>query len=83
MRTIWGERLKESSILPEYPRPQLKRNSFLNLNGEWDFEVSNYDYIPSKFNMNIMVPYPVESKLSGVGKHFKKGSRLFYRRFSV
>ncbi|MCR5204430.1 MAG: glycoside hydrolase family 2 [Lachnospiraceae bacterium] len=64
-----------------YPRPQMRRDSFLNLNGEWDFEVSNYDYIPSKFNMNIMVPYPVESKLSGVGKHFKKGSRLFYRRF--
>ena len=33
MKTIWGEHLKENSILPEYPRPQLKRNSFLNLNG--------------------------------------------------
>ena len=45
-----------------YPRPQMKRDSFLNLNGEWDFEVSNYDYIPKKFSMRIMVPYPVESK---------------------
>lgn len=64
-----------------YPRPQMKRESFLNLNGEWDFEVSNYDYIPKKFSMRIMVPYPVESKLSGVERHFKKGSRLFYRKF--
>ena len=64
-----------------YPRPQMKRDSFLNLNGEWDFEVSNYDYIPKKFSMRIMVPYPVESKLSGVERHFKTGSRLFYRKF--
>ncbi|MBR4342676.1 MAG: glycoside hydrolase family 2 [Lachnospiraceae bacterium] len=64
-----------------YPRPQMKRDSFLNLNGEWEFEVSQYDYIPKKFSMRIMVPYPVESKLSGVEKHFKRGTRLFYRRF--
>ena len=73
----------EDRVIPWniYPRPQMKRESFLNLNGEWDFEVSQYDYIPQKFPMKILVPYPVESKLSGVGTHFKKGSRLFYRRF--
>ena len=64
-----------------YPRPQMKRDSFLNLNGEWDFEVSQYDYLPQKYSMKIIVPYPVESKLSGIEKHFKKGSRLFYRRY--
>ena len=37
MRTIWGEQLRDNNILPEYPRPQLKRNSFLNLNGPWQF----------------------------------------------
>lgn len=73
----------DNAIIPWniYPRPQMKRDSFLNLNGEWDFEVSTYDYIPKKYNMKIVVPYPVESKLSGVERHFKKGSRLFYRRF--
>ena len=64
-----------------YPRPQMRRESFLNLNGEWDFEVSNNDLIPQKYSMKIMVPYPVESKLSGIEQHFKKGSRLFYRRY--
>ena len=46
-----------------YPRPMMKRDSFLNLNGEWDFEVSPYDYIPKKYTRKITVPYPVESKL--------------------
>lgn len=64
-----------------YPRPMMKRDSFLNLNGEWDFEVTQYDYLPKKYSMKITVPYPVESKLSGVEKHYKKGSRLYYRRY--
>jgi len=64
-----------------YPRPQMKRDSFLNLNGVWDFEVSPYDFIPKKFSMKIMVPYPVESKLSNIEKHFKRGTRMYYRRF--
>ncbi|MBO4781376.1 MAG: hypothetical protein J5522_03180 [Lachnospiraceae bacterium] len=64
-----------------YPRPQMRRDSFYNLNGEWDFEVAQYDYPPKTYSMRITVPYPVESKLSGIGKHFKKGSRLFYRRY--
>ena len=73
----------EENIIPwdVYPRPQMKRNSFLNLNGEWDFEVGQYDDIPRRFPMKVMVPYPVESKLSGLNTHYKKGSRLFYRKF--
>ena len=77
------QEIKSDSYIPWniYPRPQMKRDSFLNLNGVWDFEVSNYDLIPQKYSMRIMVPYPVESKLSGVERHFKKGSRLYYRRY--
>lgn len=73
----------EENIIPWdiYPRPQMKRKSFLNLNGKWDFEVGQYEDIPRRFSMKIMVPYPVESKLSGLGTHYKKGSRLFYRKF--
>ena len=48
MKTIWGEHLRESSILPEYPRPQLKRNSFLNLNGPWQFYMGPADEKPEK-----------------------------------
>ena len=77
-RTL-NQEYSEDRIIPWdiYPRPQMKRDSFLNLNGEWEFEVSQYDYLPQKYSMKIVVPYPVESKLSGVERHFKKGSRLF------
>ena len=64
-----------------YPRPQMKRDSFCNLNGEWDFEASPYEYPPQKYSMKITVPYPVESALSGVGKHFRRGNKLYYRRY--
>ena len=57
-----------------YPRPQLRRESYLNLNGAWDFAV-NYE------NMGqIRVPFCPESKLSCIGKHFDEGSLLCYSR---
>ena len=57
-----------------YPRPQMKRNSYLNLNGNWEFSV---DYNPAGY---IMVPFCPESKLSCIGKHYEEGSMLSYRR---
>lgn len=61
----------------EYPRPQMKRESFLCLNGMWDF--SRNGEVFSK----ILVPYPPESQLSGVGKVTKPGDTLTYRRSVV
>ena len=57
-----------------YPRPQMRRESFLNLNGNWDFLV-NYER-----QGQIRVPFCPESKLSGFGKHYEEGSLLQYSR---
>ena len=57
-----------------YPRPQMKRDSYLNLNGEWDFSV-NYEKMG-----RIRVPFCPESKLSGIGNHYEEGALLCYNR---
>ena len=62
-----------------YPRPQLKRNSYVNLNGVWDFAVSVTEAIPA-FDKQIRVPFCPESLLSGLKMEVKPGSYLFYRR---
>ncbi len=66
----------------EYPRPNFKRDSFINLNGNWDFKV-----VKGKneiYNSKILVPFPPESELSGVERITKKGEKLIYSRtFSV
>ena len=63
----------------EYPRPRLVRDSYMSLNGRWDFAVSGED-IPESFNEKILVPFPPESALSGIGREIKRGERLYYRR---
>ena len=65
---------------PDYPRPRLRRESFLNLNGLWQFAVSESGEAPAKYDREILVPFCPESDLSGVGEHFAEGSFLFYRR---
>ena len=61
-----------------YPRPQMRRDSYINLNGEWDFAVSSGK--PETFDMRITVPFCPESRLSGIGRHFEEGAPLWYRR---
>ena len=63
-----------------YPRPQLKRDSFLCLNGYWDLAITSEDGKPSKFSDKILVPFPPESELSGVQKTPGKYEFLHYRR---
>ena len=63
-----------------YPRPQLKRDSFICLNGEWDFAFSSEDAAPRRYSEKITVPYPPESKLSGICRAAKKHEYLHYRR---
>ena len=62
-----------------YPRPQMRRKSYVNLNGSWDFAVTNGE-IPKKYNQKILVPFCPESNLSGIGEHFPEGSALCYRK---
>ncbi|MGY4386554.1 hypothetical protein ACVWYN_003609 [Pedobacter sp. UYP24] len=67
------------NVLPEYPRPQLVRKEWLNLNGIWEYQPgATGDVLPSgKLAKTILVPFPVESALSGVAEHHE---RLWYRR---
>ncbi len=63
-----------------YPRPQMRRDSFLCLNGRWEFEVSGSEQSPSTYSMFITVPFPPESQASGVGHVAKPNEYLHYRR---
>ena len=63
-----------------YPRPQMKRDSWLSLNGYWDFAVSEKDAMPEEYTKTIRVPFCPESMLSGIEKHYPEGAYLFYRR---
>ncbi len=75
LMTPQGENLR-GTPWTVYPRPQMKRASYLNLNGPWDFAVGN----PVFEGKTINVPFCPESKLSGVGQHFAEGAPLWYRR---
>ena len=63
-----------------YPRPQLRRDSYVNLNGQWDFALSPSPDFPEAYEETITVPFCPESALSGVKKAVEAGSYLFYRR---
>ena len=80
LTTKWGEALDREHPLPEYPRPQLRRESFLNLNGVWQYAVSTLNSDPEEYDGDIVVPFPLESELSGVGRVLQPGEYLWYRR---
>ena len=63
-----------------YPRPQMKRDNWLNLNGQWDFSAEKNEWLPEKYDLSIRVPFCPEAPLSGIQGHFPEGSYLFYRR---
>ena len=79
MRTRW---VPESPIpLLEYPRPQVTRPDWVNLNGEWEYAITpKDDSAPKTFDGKILVPYAIESALSGVQKPLLPTQRLWYRR---
>lgn len=84
IRTQWGKNIDTANPLPEYPRPQMVRSEWLNLNGYWEFKRAyETDAVPVNTNLGgrILVPFPIQSTLSGVVKHY---DRIWYRRtFSV
>ncbi len=63
-----------------YPRPQLKRDSFICLNGDWDFTVNNGDNIPVEFDKKILVPFAPEALLSGIDEIYQENEVLWYKR---
>ena len=78
--TRWGERLDRAHPLPEYPRPQMRRQSYLNLNGPWDYAITQDENAPRAYEGQIVVPFSPESPLSGVNRTLQKGQTLWYRR---
>ena len=82
LMTARGQALLDSGETPwqVYPRPQMKRDSYVNLNGRWDFTVSPAPDLPETFDQEILVPFCSESQLSGLKFHPEDGKYLFYRR---
>jgi len=79
--TRWAESVNADNAHPEYPRPQMVREDWLNLNGEWEYRISmRNDAPPVQYAGKILVPFPIESALSGVGKRVAPEQRLWYRR---
>lgn len=78
--TSWGENLNPDNVLPEYPRPQMVRSEWLNLNGLWNYAIRPSGEIPSSWDGEILVPFAAESALSGVGKTVGKSKELWYER---
>ena len=80
--TPWGEKLDKDKVLPEYPRPQFVRDSYINLNGYWDYCIVPLESsdIPSKMDGQILVPFSPESILSGVERRLEPYQLLWYRR---
>ena len=82
--TFWGENLDPENVLQEYPRPQLVRDRWINLNGLWEYAITPVDAVPEKMDGHILVPFAVESALSGVGRSVTEHDALWYEReFSV
>jgi hypothetical protein len=78
--TPWGERLDRDCPRPEYPRPQLTRDSFVCLNGRWEYAITSSEHHPATYAGTILVPFSPESLLSGVGHVLQPDEVLHYRR---
>ena len=85
IKTRWASTIDPENVWPEYPRPQLERKDWLNLNGLWQYSVGNIDdESPGDYEGYILVPFPIESSLSGVMQTFTKyNSLLYYREVEI
>lgn len=81
LTTPWSAEVDPDLPHPEYPRPQMARESWQNLNGAWDYAITRQgENIPEVFPGKIRVPFPLESALSGVGRQLQPEETLWYRR---
>lgn len=81
LKTSWAEQLDPQNVLPGYPRPILERSEWYNLNGLWNYAIRPAGKAePSNFDGKILVPFAVESSLSGVQKEVGTANELWYQR---
>ena len=81
IQTKWAEEVNPEQVLPEYPRPIMQRQDWKNLNGLWKYALINKgENIPEKYDGEILVPFAIESALSGVGKEVGADKELVYQR---
>jgi hypothetical protein len=82
LTTTWGEAVTPQNAWTEYPRPQMQRENWMNLNGSWDYAVTPIDVkkAPNDWNGKILVPFSLESELGGVQQLLDATQALWYRR---
>lgn len=81
IKTEWGENLNPDRVWEEYPRPIMERPQWENLNGLWQYAITPQKKpMPEHYDGEILVPFAVESSLSGVGRNVGADSVLWYRR---
>lgn len=81
IRTEWASSVTPASVHPEYPRPQLVRKGWKSLNGLWDYAITaSSEESMAAADGSILVPFCVESSLSGVGRHFTPEDALWYKK---
>lgn len=79
IKTTWSESINPQQVHQEYPRPMLERKDWKNLNGMWQYAIRDRGQaVPSSFDGEILVPFAVESSLSGVGKRVGDNQELWY-----
>src|SRR5262249_33235122 len=79
--TRWASQVTPDHVLPEYPRPDLVRQQWLNLNGPWEYAIRDRGADPPEaFDGTTLVPFPVQSRLSGVARPVSDSQELWYRR---
>ncbi|MBO4447548.1 MAG: hypothetical protein J5764_05430 [Bacteroidales bacterium] len=84
IRTTWAEKVNPANPLPEYPRPQMQRAEWMNLNGLWNYGITEAESADFSVEGSILVPFAVESSLSGVGRGVNEHEALWYERsFSI
>ena len=80
IKSPWAEEVNPAAPLPEYPRPQMVRADWMNLNGLWNYAITEAGAETFTSEGKILVPYAVESSLSGVGRKITKDNALWYER---
>ena len=85
LMTKWGAEVTAENAWTEYPRPQLRRENWKNLNGNWEYAITTRGQhtIPDQWNGVLLVPYCLESKLGGVQRRLDESESLWYRRYFV